>query len=173
GFGALVKEKRTKSVLKEFRPSDKNVGLKATTMSSPRRAATIASSACASSPVPASKVSWPSVKAMRTGVLRSATTDTRRTASISSLVRTVAWIGVSLGNSERIFGYSPLISKEVVRRLELSKPTISPFSPKASFSSPEFERVLATSLRVFALIRKEVEISDLFGDQFNSRSARR
>ena len=106
-------------------------------------------------------------------MLRSATRDTRRTASTSSEVLTEAVMGVDSGNSERILGYSPSISSEVVRRPPDSKPTSSVLSDRARFSSPAGPRVLATSLSVLALISAAVCSELLLGRQVSSRMARR
>jgi len=97
--------------------------LNAIEMSSPSSVASSDSEACASSPVPASRVSSPWAKLSRIGVLRSATSATRRTDSTSAGVLTVARDCDSAGSSERYLGNSPSSSREVVRRPAPSKPT--------------------------------------------------
>ena len=84
-----------------------------------------------------------------------------------------AWMGLVSGNRERILGYSPSTSTEVVRRPPDSKPTSSVLSDRARFSSPAGPRVLATSLSVLALISAAVCSELLLGRQVSSRMARR
>src|SRR5690606_6442859 len=95
--------------------------------------------------------SSPAANARRTGVLRSATSDTRRTASRNGAVSTVAYDNDSDGSSERYFGKSPSRRREVVRRPLLASPTRpSPAAPadRASSTSPLID--LAVSASVFA-----------------------
>ena len=72
--------------------------------------------ACASSPEPASRVSTPSLKASWTAVLRSATSATRLTDSISAALSTGAVVWCSCGNRLRTLGNSPSSRRVVVRR---------------------------------------------------------
>ena len=93
-----------------------------------------ASDACASSPVPASSCSSPALNVSRTGVLRSATRDTRLTASTSDGgVDRGHGPRTPSGSSARYLGNSPSSSRVVVRRPPPSKPIRpSPELPAAS-----------------------------------------
>ena len=99
----------------------------------------------------------PSVNTMRRAVLRSATRATRREASTRAAVSTTAWMGLDSGKSERILGYSPSTSTDVVRRPPEAKPTRSAVSPSRISRSPPEPRDLATSVSVRALMSSDVE----------------
>ena len=108
--------------------------MKPVVMSSPSMVASIDSLAWASSPEPASRVSVPSLKASWTAVLRSATSATRLSDSMSEALSTVAVVWCSLGNRLRTLGNSPSSRRVVVRRVppgpEPSKPMMpSPLPP--------------------------------------------
>ena len=90
--------------------------------------ASTTSVACASSPVPASSRTSPSLKASRTGVLRSATSATRFTASMNDAVSTAATRRDSAGSSARYLGNSPSSSRVVVRRASALPPS-NPIRP--------------------------------------------
>src|SRR5258708_2849630 len=97
-------------------PSSRYCGLKAICRSSPSKAASRISVAWASSDAPASSTSCPGLKARRTGVLRSATSATRLTASANELAGSSAVALNSLGSRDWYLGYSPLSSLVVVCR---------------------------------------------------------
>ncbi len=80
-------------------PSSRYCGLKAICRSSPSKLASSVSRAWASSPAPASSMSWPVVKVSRTGVLRSATSATRLTDSANGAAGSSATALNSLGRS--------------------------------------------------------------------------
>src|SRR5690606_36101100 len=111
-------------------PSSRKVELKAIWMSSPSRVALSSSTAWASSPVPASSTRRSLVKDSRSGVLRSATSETRLTASMNSFFWTSATELKDSGRSFRYLGNSPSRSRVVVRRPPPSKPIMPspPFS---------------------------------------------
>ena len=93
---------------------------------SPVRCTGSDSEACASSPLPASSRTWSLSKASRTGVLRSATSETRRSDSTSAAVSTHTLVVGSEANSWRTRGNSPSSSRVVVRR---APPPTSPWKP--------------------------------------------
>jgi hypothetical protein len=150
--------------------------LNAIEMSSPVSCASSDSDAWASSPLPASNVTLPSVKDSRIGVLRSATRATRRTDSISAAVSTVARMGDSSGSSDRYLGNSPSSRRDVVRRPAPSKPT-RPSAPlpdanaTVTLSAPASD--FAVSARVRAGTSAIAERPDCSGVQARSRTARR
>ena len=97
-------------------------------ISGPLSVASTASEAWASSPVPASMATWPSVNFSSTGVLRSATSATRLTASSSAAVSMTASVSTEVGKIEVTLGYSPSSRRVVARRWPASKP-MSPSPP--------------------------------------------
>src|SRR6056297_2389617 len=156
------------------RPSSRYPGLKAISMSSPVICASRASSAWASSPVPARKPTSLWAKVNRTGVFRSATRATRLTASTSAAVSTTAWVDDSFGNSERYFGNSPSSRREVVRRRSPSKPiSRSPSGASATVTESADPKDFAASANVFAGINNSACAEDDAGVQVNSRTASR
>ncbi len=159
-----------------LRPSSRYVGLNAIEMSSPLSPASSASAACASSPLPASRMTSPPEKLSRTGVLRSATSATRLTASTSAAVSTVATLEDSVGSSERYFGNSPSSSRVVVRRPAPSKPIRpSPAPEWASATVTLSAEVsdLAVSARVRAGTSAMADRPGCSGFQARSRTASR
>ena len=103
--------------------------MKPVVMSSPSIVASIDSEAWASSPEPASRVSTPSLNASWTAVLRSATSETRLTDSISAALSTIAMVRCSLGNRLRTLGNSPSSSRVVVRRVPPAAAPSKPMMP--------------------------------------------
>ena len=120
---------------------------------SPSKLAGSDSAASASSRPPASSTSPSAEKDRRTGEVRLATRDTRRTASVSASVSTDAVAAAVSGNSERYFGNSPSSSRVVVRRVVPARPNMpSPLVPAASASVTSAPAVsdFAASARVRA-----------------------
>ncbi len=146
-------------------------------MSSPSSSASRTSTAWASSPVPASRTSRPGVKDRRSGVLRSATRETRLTASTNSAFCTSATELKDSGSSLRYLGNSPSSSRVVVRRPPPSKP-IMPSPPLSAVDSamdtwaPPVSD-LAVSARVLAGTSATADTSGSSGVQVSSRTARR
>jgi len=145
-------------------------------MSAPVRLASIASLAWASSPWPASIVSCPSVNFSRTGLLRSATSATRLTASTNEAVASTAAVSVVVGKIEVTLGYSPSSSREVVRRRPASnpiRPSPPPVRPSAIWTSALAPSARAVSLRVRAGTRATAEASAASGFHVRVRIASR
>ena len=136
GLLGWVNDSRAYGVPSAPRPSSRNCGLKAISISSPVSEASIASEAWASSPWPASMTTWPSVNRSRTGVLRSATRATRLTASISVAVSMTASVSDAGGEDRRRpSGTRRRAAATVVRRWPASKPirpSPAPDRPSAS-----------------------------------------
>ena len=152
------------------------MGLKAISISGPVRVASTASDAWASSPVPASIATCPSLKRSRTGVLRSATSATRLTASTRSLVHTTDSVSELDGKIDATLGYSPSSSRVVVCRWPASNPTRpSPPAavPRATSTEPlaPSEREMSDSVR--AGMSTTWLASVAVGFQCSSRMARR
>ena len=128
--------------------------MNATCIGSPSYPASIASLARASSLPPASTTRPSSLNDSRIGVVRSATSATRRTTStsVATGIRACAlwWSGSRL----RTLGKSPSSSRLVVRRAPPTNPIMpSPIPPRASAtvtSPPSGPRVFAVSARIFA-----------------------
>ena len=120
--------------------------------------------------------STPSLNASWTAVLRSATSDTRFTDSMSDALSTRAMVACSLGKSVRTLGNSPSRSRVVVRRTpppaEPSKPMMpSPVPPLASAMVTLLPAVrdLAVSASTFAGTSAAAEASVEAGSHFSSR----
>jgi hypothetical protein len=101
------------------------------TRSSPSKSAGTVSTARARPSVCASMTTFPEPKASRTGLARSATSDTLRTASVNRPTGTVAREPNSAGNLDRYLMNSPPISRAVSRRSPPSK-LITPSAGRGS-----------------------------------------
>ena len=153
-------------------PSSRYCGLKAICRSSPSNAASRTSTACASSEAPASSTSCPALNARRTGVLRSATSATRLTASANGAAGSSAVALNSLGSSDWYLGYSPDSSRVVVCRPAPANPIrLSPPS-EIDTSAPEV-RARAVSPSTRAGTSTAVLRSGCVGFQRSSRTASR
>ena len=157
------------------RPSSRNCGLKPVVRASPSISAWSDSEAWASSPDPASRVSWPSPNASCTAVLRSATSATRFTESTRSALSILAVVRCSPGKRLRTLGNSPSSSRVVVRRTPPgptpSKPMMPspvPLAASAIVTSPPPVSDLAVSPRTLAGTSAAMDASGVRGLQSSS-----
>src|SRR5690348_11071714 len=104
GLVGPVNDSRASSESIAPSPSSRYVGLNAIVSGSPSNDAGSASAASASSRPPASSTTPPSENDSRTGDVREATSETRRTASVSAAASTPAVAVNESGSSERYFG---------------------------------------------------------------------
>src|SRR3984957_11844031 len=148
--------------------------------SSASKLASMPSSACASSPVPASSTSWPAENESRTAVLRSATRATRLTASANGAAESSATAFTCLGSSDSYRGKSPPSSRVVVRRPPPSNPIIpsppapsSPGSASAMDTSAPAVSARAVSASARAGTSTAADRSGRAGVQRSSRTASR
>src|SRR6266568_3243480 len=154
GLRGSVRDSTATGPSSAARPSSRYPGLKATCIGSPSYPASIASLARASSLPPASTTRPSSPNDSRTGVVRSATSATRRTTSTSAATCSRACASWWSGSRLRTFGKSPSSSRLVVRRGPPTNPIMpSPIPPRASAtvtSPPSGPSVLAVSARILA-----------------------
>ncbi len=109
-------------------------------------------------------------------MFRSATRETRLTASTKGAVSITATELNSVGKSVRYFGRSPSSSRVVVRRPAPSKPmspSPAPEPASAMVTLSPLVRALAVSSRVLAGTRATAEVSGSSGFHRNSRTAKR
>ena len=112
GLVDVVNDSRTTGESDRAQPVEQELRVERDARSaSPSSERPSASEACASSPVPASSWSSPAPKDSRTGVLRSATSATRLTASTSARGVDDGDARDSAGSSERYLGNSPSSSR--------------------------------------------------------------
>ena len=158
------------------RPSSRYPGLKAISNASPSTLHSTASLAWASSPAPARSTTSEPSKFRRTGVLRSATSDTRFTASASMAVSTRATDAASFGSRVRYFGNSPSRSRVVVRRPLPSnpmRPSPAPGGARAMLMTSADAKAFAASASVRAGMSACALILVDDGFHWKSRTANR